>query len=149
MIRADMAWDEMHPAFNAMLNGVGMCFLVVGFIAIRRGHVVLHKRCMLAAVTASLVFLVSYLIRYHLSGSHRYPGDGLDRTIYLIILFSHMILAAVTLPMVLRTAFLGLRERVDAHKRIARFTWPLWLYVSITGIVVYAMLYHLAPTIAP
>ena len=144
MLRADMPWDDIHPAINAMLNGCGIVFMVVGFLAIRRLDVPLHKRCMGAAVISALVFLVSYIIRFYTSGSHKYPGDGWDRTVYLIILFSHMILAAVTLPMVLRTAYLGLRDRRDAHRRLARIILPLWLYVSVTGVIVYFMLYHVA-----
>ena len=99
---------------------------------------------MSAAVISALVFLVSYLIRFYTSGSHKYPGDGWDRVVYLIILFSHMILAAVTLPMVLRVAYLGLKDRLDKHRRLARIALPLWLYVSVTGVVVYFMLYHVA-----
>ena len=146
MVRSDMAWDDIHPAFNALLNGTGMIFLIVGFWAIRRGDVELHKRCMTAAVTASVLFLISYLVRYYLSGTHRYPGTGIDKIIYLVLLFSHMTLAAITLPMVLRTLFLAVRERYEGHKRIARITWPVWLYVSVTGVIVYFMLYHVAPS---
>lgn len=147
MVRADMPWDDIHPAINAMLNGCGMAFMIVGYLAIRKGDVPLHKRCMGAAVISALVFLISYLIRFYISGSHKYPGDGWDRTIYLIILFSHMILAAVTLPLVLRVAYLGLRDRVEKHRRMARVALPLWLYVSVTGVIVYFMLYHVAEAV--
>lgn len=144
MVRTGLPWDDIHPAINAILNGCGMVFMIVGYLAIRRGDVPLHKRCMGSAVISALVFLISYLIRFYISGSHKYPGDGWDRTVYLIILFSHMILAAFTLPMVLRVAYLGLRDRLDKHRRLARIALPLWLYVSVTGVIVYFMLYHVA-----
>lgn len=145
MLQANMVWDEIHPAINALLNSTGMVFMIAGYIAIRRGNTNFHKRCMLGAIATSLVFLVSYLIRYSMSGSHRYPGTGIDKAIYLSILFSHMILAAVTLPLVLRTAYLASKDRLDKHRRLARIVLPMWIYVSVTGVVVYLMLYQLAP----
>lgn len=147
MIQADMAWDEAHPAINAMLNGASAIFLVTGYVAIRGRHVALHARCMIAAFITSTVFLISYLARFYLSGTHRYPGQGADKTVYLIILFSHMILAAIALPMVLRTLHLAWRKRFADHQRIARWTWPIWIYVSMTGVIVYLMLYPLASTL--
>lgn len=144
--RSDMAWNEIHPAVNALLNGTGSVFLIAGYLAIRRARTHLHMQCMLSAVTLSVLFLVSYVIRYATSGSHRYPGTGLDKTIYLFILFSHMVLAAVTLPMVARILYLAWRDRLQEHRRLARITFPLWLYVSVTGVVVYVMLYHYAET---
>jgi putative membrane protein len=144
LVRADMVWDELHPAINALLNATGAVFLTTGYLAIRRKHKQLHMQCMLSAVALSLLFLVSYVIRYSMSGSHRYPGTGIDKTIYLIILFSHMVLAALTLPMVARTVYLAWRDRLQEHRRLARITFPLWLYVSVTGVIVYLMLYHIA-----
>jgi putative membrane protein len=144
MVEAGMAWNDVHPAINAMLNATSFVFLVVGWFAIRRRNISLHKSCMIAAFSASGIFLASYLLRYYLSGSHRYPGDGWDKGRYLIILMSHMVLAMVVLPMILRTIYLGLKDRRAKHKKIARWTWPVWIYVSLTGVIVYLMLYPIA-----
>jgi putative membrane protein len=144
MAQRGMNWEQIHPAVNAMLNGSSALFLVIGFIAIKRKNVSLHRECMVAAFTASSLFLASYLARFALSGTHRYPGVGWDKTLYLIILFSHMVLAVVLVPMVLRALYLGWRKRFDDHRKIARWTWPVWMYVSITGVIVYLMLYPIA-----
>jgi len=140
--RADMAWLEVHPALNAMLNGSCAFFLLAGYVAIHRGDRELHRRCMLAAVTTSGLFLTSYLIRFATSGAHRYAGDGWDKTLYLVILFSHMVLAVAVVPLVVRALWLAIRGRFDAHRRVVRWLWPMWAYVSVTGVVVYFMLYH-------
>lgn len=146
MLSAGMVWEEVHPALNAMLNGSSAVFLVIGRWAIAdRRRIDLHRSAMLAAFTASALFLVSYLARYAISGTHRYPGEGWDRTAYLVILTSHTLLAMVLLPLALRTLFLGLRRRDARHRRLARWTWPMWIYVSLTGVLVYLMLYQLAP----
>jgi putative membrane protein len=142
-----MTASEIHPAINAALNLTCFVFLVGGRMAIARGDVALHRRRMLSAFTASAVFLVSYLIRFATTGAHRYPGDGWDKTVYLITLFSHMVLAVVLVPLVVRALQLALRADYDRHKRIVRFTWPIWAYVSVTGVLVYLMLYHLAPVL--
>jgi len=144
-----MSWEQLHPALNAALNGTCFVFLVLGRIAIARGDEALHRRRMLTAFTASAVFLVSYLIRFATTGAHKYPGDGVDKTIYLVTLFSHMVLAVVLVPLVVRALQLALRGRFDAHKRVVKFTWPIWMYVSVTGVIVYFMLYHLAPVLHP
>jgi uncharacterized membrane protein YozB (DUF420 family) len=102
---------------------------------------------MLGAFTAATVFLVSYVIRFATTGAHRYPGDGWDRTVYLITLFSHMTLAVVLVPLVIGALRRALRGDFEAHKRLVRFTWPVWVYVSVTGVLVYLMLYHLAPVL--
>lgn len=142
-----MTLEEIHPAINAALNLTAFVFLIRGRIAIARGDEALHKKRMLAAFTASGVFLVSYLIRFATTGSHRYPGDGLDKIFYLAVLFSHMILAVVLVPLLLGALRHALRGRFDAHKRLVKYTWPIWVYVSITGVIVYVMLYHLAPAL--
>lgn len=151
MVQRDLRWDEMHPAINAMLNGSSAVFLIVGRFAIRRGRlrraVALHRTCMIAAFTTSSVFLASYLMRFYVSGTHRYPGLHWDKVAYLLILFTHMILAAVLVPLVLRSLYLGLKRRYDEHKRLARWTWPIWMYVSVTGVLVYLMLYPIANAI--
>jgi putative membrane protein len=142
-----MPWDQLHPAINAALNLTCFVFLVGGRIAIARDDVALHRRRMLGAFTASSVFLVSYVIRFATTGAHRYPGDGWDRTAYLITLFSHMTLAVVLVPLVIAALRRALRGDFPAHKRMVRFTWPIWMYVSVTGVLVYLMLYHIAPAI--
>ena len=144
MWKAGMRWEEIHPALNAVLNATSAVFLVAGFLAIRRRQIALHRKCMIAAVSASALFLVSYLARYASTGSQPYPGHGWDKAIYLVILFSHMVLAVVVLPMVLRALFLARRERFAEHRRIARVLWPMWIYVSLTGVAVYLFLYHFA-----
>lgn len=142
-----MTLSQLHPAINAALNLTCFVFLVGGRMAIARGDTALHRRRMLSAFTASAVFLVSYLIRFATTGAHRYPGEGWDKTVYLVTLFSHMVLAVVLVPLVVRALQLALRADFDRHKRIVRFTWPIWVYVSVTGVIVYLMLYHLAPVL--
>jgi uncharacterized membrane protein YozB (DUF420 family) len=142
-----MAWEQLHPAINAALNFTCFVFLVLGRMAIARDDVALHRRRMLVAFTASSVFLASYLIRFATTGVHRYPGDGWDKTLYLVTLFSHMALAVVLVPLVIGALRRALRGDFAAHKRLVRFTWPIWVYVSVTGVLVYLMLYHLAPVL--
>jgi uncharacterized membrane protein YozB (DUF420 family) len=142
-----MSWDQLHPALNAALNLTAFIFLVMGRIAIARGDDALHKRRMLTAFWASGVFLISYLIRFAMTGSHKYPGTGWDKTFYLVILFSHMVLAAVLVPLLLGALRRALRGDFAGHKRLVKYTWPIWVYVSVTGVIVYLMLYHLAPAL--
>jgi uncharacterized membrane protein YozB (DUF420 family) len=130
------------PALNATLNALSAILLTTGYILIRRGRRDLHKRCMLAALATSALFLVSYVI-YHLNiGSRPFPGQGGIRLVYFVILITHVILAAAILPLALITTARGLKEQYDRHVRIARWTLPLWLYVSVTGVVIYLMLYQ-------
>src|SRR4051812_29106993 len=144
-----MTWSQLHPAINAALNLTCFIFLVLGRIAIARGDVETHRRRMLAAFTASSVFLVSYVIRFATTGAHKYPGAGWDRTLYLSTLLSHMVLAVVLVPLVIGALRRAMRGDFEAHKRLVRFTWPIWMYVSVTGVIVYLMLYHLAPVLHP
>jgi uncharacterized membrane protein YozB (DUF420 family) len=131
------------PALNAVLNGTAAAFLVAGYVLIRRGRTEPHKRCMLAALGTSAVFLISYVV-YHLNaGSRPFPGQGGIRVAYFGILITHVVLAAAILPLALVTAARGLAGRYDRHVRIARWTLPVWLYVSVTGVVIYLMLYQL------
>ena len=131
------------PAVNATLNAISGVLLSAGYVFIRRGRIAMHKRCMLAALTSSALFLTSY-VTYHLhAGSRPFPGQGPVRVIYFAILITHVVLAAVIVPLALMTAARGLRAQFDAHARIARWTLPLWLYVSVTGVVIYVMLYQL------
>lgn len=133
---------------NALLNSTSTLLLLAGYVAVRRKKIPAHRASMVGAFVASCVFLVGYLTRFALTGSHRFPDLGWVRVAYLAILISHMILALVTVPLVLRTLFLAWRRRFDEHRKIARFTYPIWLYVSFTGVVVYVMLYHLAPALS-
>jgi uncharacterized membrane protein YozB (DUF420 family) len=131
------------PALNAILNGTAGLLLLAGWLLIRRGHRVAHKRVMLAAVACSALFLVSYLTYHFHVGSVRFQGQGPIRTVYFTILLTHTILATAIVPLVLITVSHGLRERFDRHRRIARVTLPLWAYVSVTGVVIYWMLYRM------
>ncbi len=144
MWRAGMSWREIHPALNAMLNASSAAFLITGYTAIRRRRIELHRTCMVAAVSVSAIFLVSYLLRYAMTGTHRYPGHGWDKGLYLFILFSHMALAVTVVPLVIRALLMARRKRFAAHRAVARWLWPMWMYVSLTGVAVYLMLYHLA-----
>ena len=130
------------PALNASLNALSAILLTTGYVLIRRGRRDLHKRCMLAALATSTLFLVSYVI-YHLNtGSRPFPGQGGIRAVYFTILITHVILAAAIVPLALTTTARGLLDQYDRHVRIARWTLPLWLYVSVTGVVIYLMLYQ-------
>jgi putative membrane protein len=140
-----MTLADLLPTVNAALNLVSATLLFAGWRAIRRGDRERHRQLMLAAVASSALFLVSYLTRVALTGTHRFPGDGALRAVYLVVLLTHTVLAAAAAPLVLRTVFLSLRDRFGEHRRIARWTLPIWMYVSVTGVVVYVMLYHLAP----
>lgn len=131
------------PVLNACLNGAAALLLFGGFVAIKRGRRQIHKKCMLGAFVASTLFLLSYLTRFALTGTTRFPLDGVWKAVYLAILFSHMFLAIGLLPMVLRTLWLPWKGEWAAHRRIARWTFPIWIYVSVTGVAVYVMLYHL------
>jgi putative membrane protein len=131
------------PTLNAFLNGTAAVFLTAGYMQIRRGRVDIHKQCMLAALATSALFLISYVV-YHLNvGSRPFPGSGVLRVVYFAILITHVSLAAIILPLALTTAARGLAAQYDRHVRIARWTLPLWIYVSVTGVVIYLMLYQL------
>lgn len=130
------------PLLNATLNATSAVLLTTGYVFIRRHKVTAHKICMMAACVVSTLFLLSYLT-YHLQvGSIRFTGQGWMRPVYFSILISHTILAALTVPLVLVTLFRALKERFDKHKQIARWTLPIWLYVSVTGVVIYLLLYR-------
>jgi putative membrane protein len=144
-----MTWEQLHPAINAALNFTCFVFLVRGRLAIGRGDRATHRKHMLTAFVVATVFLISYLIRFATTGAHKYPGDGVDRIIYLAMLMSHMVLAVALVPLVLGALRRALRGDYAAHRRIVKFTWPIWMYVSVTGVLVYLMLYHLAPVLHP
>jgi putative membrane protein len=134
------------PALNATLNGLAAIFLAAGYIFIRRKNRIAHRNCMIAAVAASALFLVSYLT-YHFTvqGVTRFREPAWFRPLYLALLLTHTVLATAIVPMILITLRRALRERFDAHRKIARWTWPLWMYVSVTGVLIYWLLYHRFP----
>ena len=131
------------PALNATLNAISATLLVSGYVLIRRGRRKLHARCMLGALATSALFLISYVTYHYNAGSRPFTGQGPIRVVYFAILATHVVLAAVILPLALVTAARGLRSQFDRHVRIARWTLPLWLYVSVTGVVIYLMLYQM------
>ncbi|MFB3905902.1 MAG: DUF420 domain-containing protein [Acidobacteriota bacterium] len=131
------------PAVNALLNLLSALLLTVGFVQVRNGRIRRHRAFMLAAFLTSTAFLASYLAYHYSAGSTRFQGQGWIRPVYFAVLISHSILAALVVPLVLVTLSRGLRGRYPAHRRVARWTLPIWLYVSVTGVLVYVMLYHL------
>ena len=131
------------PALNAILNATAAILLVIGYVLIRRRQFRAHRAVMLSAFGMSTLFLISYLIYHANVGSRPFPGQGTIRAVYLIILISHIILAALIVPLALVTLTRGLRERFDRHVAVARWTLPIWLYVSVTGVIVYLMLYQM------
>lgn len=136
-----MSWVLGLPTVNAALNGISAVLLLLGWRAIRTGRTRLHRILMLSAFAVSTLFLTSYLV-YHFSAvSPRFPGAGWARRAYLAMLVSHVVLAAALLPLVLWTLRRALRGQFEAHRRLARWTFPIWLYVSVTGVAVYIVLY--------
>ncbi len=133
----------MLPAVNAILNSIAAALLVSGYLLIRRGQVEQHRLCMLAAFATSTLFLVSYLVYHAQVGSRPYTGQGPIRTVYFAVLISHVTLAVTILPLALVTLRRGLQRNDARHVAIARWTLPIWLYVSITGVIVYWMLYQM------
>jgi len=131
------------PALNAALNATSAVLLSSGYVMIRRGDRVWHRKFMLAALGSSAAFLTSYVVYHANTGSRPFPGHGPIRAVYFAILITHVILAAAIVPLALTTARRGLRQQFERHVRIARWTLPLWLYVSVTGVVIYLMLYQL------
>ena len=133
---------DFLAAVNATLNAASATALFTGFYFIRRKVVDSHRRAMLTAVGASALFLVFYVTRVLLTGTHEFAGEGMARVAYLTILFTHMILAVLVLPFILRLLWLARAERFDEHRQLARFVFPVWAYVSVTGLVVYILLYQ-------
>ena len=130
------------PTVNALLNGTAGVLLAIGWTCIRRGRIDAHRRCMLAAFTASCLFLVSYVVYHAQAGSRPFMGQGLARGVYFAILITHVVLAAAIVPLALVTLRRALGGDYVRHRRIARWTFPVWMYVSITGVVIYLMLYR-------
>ena len=133
------------PTINAVLNGTSALLLSLGYLLIRQRRITAHKFCMGAALGTSTLFLMSYLTYHYQVGSIPFTGHGGIRALYFTILISHTVLAAMIPPLALITVSRALRGRFDRHVRIARWTLPLWLYVSVTGVIIYCMLYHLYP----
>jgi putative membrane protein len=131
----------------AGLNAVSATLLVTALVAIKRGLRERHKRLMVVNLGVSALFLVVYVSQQVLVGNHRFPGDDWVRTLFLSILTTHTILAVALVPLALRTFFLGFKKRFDEHRKIARWTFPIWLYISVTGVVIYWMNHHLRPPV--
>jgi putative membrane protein len=140
--RADVA---ALPALNALLNGASAVLLTSGWLAIRRRRIAVHRACMLGAFSISVLFLVSYVIYHALAGSRPFTGQGWIRPVYFVVLVTHVVLAAAMVPFVLTTLYRALSADFTRHARLARLTLPVWIYVSVTGVVVYLILYRLYP----
>lgn len=146
---------DVLPSINASLNATAAFLLGFGYVAIRRKRVERHKRCMVGAVVVSALFLACYVMYHFLKhqatgqGHTSFQGTGIIRPIYFVLLISHVILAIVNLPMVLITLYFAGKGRFDTHRRVARWTWPIWMYVSVSGVIVYLMLYHWFRPVAP
>ena len=136
-------WVGFLPDVNAALNTLAFVLITCGLVAIKRGHVERHKKLMLCAVGVSAAFLVSYLVYHYFVGSVKFDKEGPIRVVYFAILITHVVLAAVQVPLIVITVIRGLRDQRDKHAAIAKITAPVWIYVSVTGVVVYVMLYWL------
>jgi putative membrane protein len=131
------------PVLNATLNAIAAVFLIAGYASIRARRVAAHRAAMLAAFAASVLFLISYVVYHYHAGSRPFTGQGAIRFVYFVILITHVVLAAAVVPLALVTLSRALSARYDRHRRIARWTLPVWLYVSVTGVLVYLMLYRM------
>jgi len=140
-----MTATELLPHLNGGLNAVVAALLLGAFAAIRRGNRRLHARLMIGAIAVGLIFLSLYVLHFFISGHHRFPGDDWVRTLFLVILGSHELLAVIVVPLLVRTVVLAAKGRFEEHRRIVRFTYPIWLYVAVTGVVIYWMNEHLRP----
>lgn len=141
-----MEWLHSMPAINASLNALSGIWLAWGYFFIRQKRIRQHRFCMLAACTTSTLFLACYLFYHYHAGSTRFAGTGLSRPIYFSILLSHTILAVGIVPLAIYSVVTGLRRRDEKHRRVSRWTFPIWMYVSITGVIVYLMLYQIYPS---
>jgi putative membrane protein len=139
-----MSYSDL-PAINASLNGLSAIFLLVGLFFILRKNVPAHRFCMLSALTSSIIFLICYLTYHYHAGTTRFLKPAWFRTIYLALLLTHTVLAVVIVPLIVITLTRAFKLRFEQHKKIARWTWPLWMYVSVTGVVIYYLLYWKYP----
>ncbi len=128
------------PAVNATLNGVSSVLLVCGFFAILRRKIALHLRLMFAALVSSALFLVSYVVYHHFHGDTKFTGTGVIRPVYFFILISHIVLSVVVVPLILTSFYLSLAGQLKAHRHVSRVTFPIWLYVSVTGVLIFVIL---------
>ncbi len=144
----DGGWDlRFMPAVNASLNATSAVLITTGLVFIKRGNPQVHRVMMVGAVTASALFLVGYILYHAAHGDTKYAGEGVMRTVYLTVLASHVVLSIPIVPMVLTTIYFAIKKRHASHKKIAKWTYPIWLYVSVTGVVVYFMLRGSAPAV--
>jgi putative membrane protein len=143
-----LSYSSLAP-LNAILNSAAFALLMAGFVFIKRKNVAAHRACMISALVVSAAFLTSYLTYHWHVGDVRFSGTGWIRPVYFAILIPHIILAGTIVPLALVTLYYALRGRFPSHRRIARWTWPLWIYVSVTGVVIYVMLYRLYTPIMP
>ncbi len=134
------------PHLNASLNAATLILVTSGYFLVRRRKIAAHRACMLSALAVAVLFLISYVIYHYHAGSTRFMGTGIVRPVYFFILTTHVVLAAAIVPLAAFTARLGLKNQIERHKRIARWTLPIWIYVSVTGLLVYAFLYRLYPS---
>ena len=141
-----MEWTKMLPAVNASLNALSGILLLTGFAFIRARRVKIHRFFMLAACTTSTIFLASYLTYHYFEGSTPFTGTGWVRTLYFAILITHTTLAVIVVPLAIASVFNGLKWRIPQHRRVARWTFPIWIYVSCTGVLVYFFLYQWFPS---
>ena len=139
-----LAVNEL-PHLNAALNGVTIILLAFGYYFIRSGDIARHRVCMLSAAVVSALFLISYLIYHFNSGLAKFGGEGVIRPIYFTLLIAHVLIAVVITPLVPLTLYRALAGQFDRHRRLAHWTWPLWMYVAVSGVVVYVMAIHLYP----
>lgn len=137
------------PALNALLNGISAVFLINGYLLIKRGRQTAHRNCMIGALTASVLFLASYVYYHYHAGRTVFRDPAWFRPIYLTLLLTHTILAVAIVPMVIVTVSRAAKRRFDLHKKIARWTWPIWMYVSVTGVLIYFLLYQIFPQAKP
>ncbi len=143
-----MTFVDVLPSVNAVLNGTSAVLLVLAWRAIRAGDRERHRRLVLSALGVSALFLVGYLTRVAMTGTHRFPGTGALRTAYLLLLGSHTMLAAIIVPLIAVALWNAVKGRLEVHRRVARVAMPAWLYVSVTGVLVYVMLYWVAPIVS-
>lgn len=133
-------WVSQLPALNALLNGTSTCFIILGYVAVRQKRYARHMKMMLTAFVTSSFFLISYLIYHNFAGSTPFPGQGLIRPVYFTILVSHIILSAFVLPLVLTSFYFAWAGKFARHRKLSRWTLPVWLYVSVTGVVIFVIL---------
>ena len=135
------------PTLNAILNSISAILLTIGFVFIKQKNREAHRRCMIGAFTTSTLFLISYLVYHYNVGSVKFQGQGAVRTVYFAILLTHTVLAVVIVPLIIAAVVQAIRGKFESHKKITRWAWPLWMYVSVTGVVIYLLLYQIFPQV--